>query len=278
MSTAAVGTSSFQVIDGKQIEVAWQETDGATESILLLHEALGSVAYWRDFPQRLAAATGWNVLSYSRPGHGNSEGPLEERTPDHYFRQTEAVIPALLDAYPIAKPVLYGHSEGAGIAMLYAACSERVKALVLESPHVKPDQGTYLHVQRMRATYAGSRMQSRLALYHRDADAVFSTWADWVINRGQENYFPREVLTRIQCPVLVLQGGKDEFGTTAHMEVLEQTIAALEYELIADAGHLPHREQTDLLLRRVNAFLSSRREAAGAHHPPTPHSFSQSGN
>jgi pimeloyl-ACP methyl ester carboxylesterase len=227
----------------------------AEHTILLLHEALGSVSYWRDFPKKLALATNSDVLSYSRPGHGYSEGPLENRDHDHYFRQTQLVIPALLECFEIENPVLYGHSEGAAIAMLYASLCSRVGALILESPYVVPERTTYFHIQRLAASYAGSKMQERLALYHRDADAVFRSWIDWASTPTEGNYLPDRLLSNITCPVLVLQGANDDFGTTAHLQALHASIPNLDFELFADTGHLPHRERTDLLLARVAGFL-----------------------
>lgn len=243
-------------LGGKQIEVVHHPVPGAHDTILLLHEALGSVSYWRDFPKRLAAATGLNVLHYSRPGHGNSEGPLEERNEEHYLRQTESVIPALLDHYAVSRPILYGHSEGAGIAMLYTAASKAVKALILESPHVVPQRSTYLHIRKMAGAYQNSKLQERLALYHRNADAVFYAWVNWAARIPDGNYFPESLLAKIACPVLALQGQTDDFGTIAHMDALRAAIPNLEFELFANTGHLPHREQTELLLDRVTRFLT----------------------
>ena len=258
MTASALSSPGFQLILGKQVEVAYHAAPASRGAILLLHEALGSVSYWKDFPEQLCRATGYHVLSYSRPGHGNSEGPLEERVPAHYARQVEEVIPAMLAIYGISDPVLYGHSEGAAIAMLYAASGRPTRALILESPHLNPDKEVHKYVQHLVKSYPGSRLQAGLAKYHRDADGVFSHWAKWVLRMKLDDYFPRELLSQIQCPVQVLQGGRDEFGTGSHLDVLRQHLPDLESHVFAEAGHLPHREQTDALIARVAQFLSQR--------------------
>jgi pimeloyl-ACP methyl ester carboxylesterase len=259
----------FVQVDGRRIEAAYHTVPSACGTVFLLHEALGSVSYWRDFPSRLAQATGHNVLLYSRPGHGNSDGPLEERTVAHYLRQTETVIPALLAHFGVTDPVLYGHSEGAGIAMLYAATTRTAKALILESPYVVQEQSTLAHIRRMAAAYPGSRLQQRLAQYHRHADNVFQSWAAWAVQFEVEEFFPRTLLEKIACPVLLLQGRNDEFGAAAHAAALRVALPRLEHELFENTGHLPHREVTDRLLSRVARFLNSPHPSAQPRDPLT---------
>jgi pimeloyl-ACP methyl ester carboxylesterase len=244
-------------LDGKQIEVALHTAADARGTILLLHEALGSVAYWRDFPEKLATATGANVLLYSRPGHGQSEGPLEERTPGYYLRQTGIVIPELLDRFGVDAAMVYGHSEGAAIAMLFAAQSGRAQSLILESPFVVAEANSAEHIARMAAAYRGSKLQERLALYHRDADEVFYAWAAWATGLTPEISQPPAFLNQIQCPVLVLQGENDVFGSTIHREALRAAVPGAEFELFANTGHLPHREQTEAVLNRVARFVTA---------------------
>lgn len=256
MSASQIESNCLHLpLGGKSIEVAIHTPLSSQQTILLLHEALGSVSYWRDFPQKLARATGAQVLLYSRPGHGSSEGPLEKRDEEHYLRQVEDVIPSLLRHYAVDSPIVYGHSEGASIGLLYAATSKDVKALVVESPHIIAERSTYLHIMKMAAEYPGSRLQEKLARYHREADAVFHSWAKWATTTTGTTYALQDFLADIHCPVLALQGATDDFGTTAHLEALQASLSNLEYEVFADTGHLPHRERTDLLLNRVARFL-----------------------
>ena len=241
---------------GQSVEVAMHEHPSASETILLLHEALGSVAYWKDFPERLALATGANVLLYSRAGQGNSEGPIAPRNRDSYFREVNEVIPALLARFRLDWPIIYGHSEGAGLGMLYAAVSQRVKMLVLESPFVIAQESSRRHIQSMASTFNGSHLQRRLAQYHQNPDAVFSSWISGLgeFTDGESPF--GDVIPQISCPVLVLQGANDEFGTKRHLDAILSELPDAQHETFADTGHLPHRQQTEGVLERVSRFVA----------------------
>ncbi len=244
-------------LDGKSAEVAFHSVPSAHGTILLLHEALGSVSYWKQFPHKLAQATGYNVIAYSRAGHGNSEGPLAQRTDEYYLRQVHSVIPTLLDHFAVTDPVLYGHSEGAGISLLYAASSSRIRALILESPFVVSTAAAGELIEKMAAAYPGSKLQERLAHYHQHPDEVFSSWTQWAATLNDEVFPLRDFLPKIQCPVLVLQGANDEFGTSLQLAALQAAIPNLQHETYPGTGHLPHKEQTDRVLARVSQFLST---------------------
>ena len=164
-------------IAGRALEVAYHYHPGAVSSILLLHEALGSVSYWRRFPEQLSLATKRNVVLYSRAGHGNSPGPLMPRTEQSYLDEVNTIIPALLKHFHIDRSVVYGHSEGAAIAILYASTSQNADALILESPFLVAHAAAAELVSRMQTGYPGSELQQRLSKYHLNADAVFQCWA-----------------------------------------------------------------------------------------------------
>jgi pimeloyl-ACP methyl ester carboxylesterase len=257
MSTELRSQHTLVPLLGQSVEVALREYPSAAETILLLHEALGSVAYWKDFPERLALATGANVLLYSRAGQGNSQGPIAPRNRDSYFREVNEVIPALLEHFHVDWPIVYGHSEGAGLGMLYAAISQRVKMLVLESPFVIAQESSRHHIRSMASSYSGSHLQQRLAQYHQDPDAVFSSWVSGVgeFPDGESPF--GDFIARIACPVLVLQGANDEFGTKRHLDAILSALPHAQYETFADTGHLPHRQQTEAVLERVSRFLAN---------------------
>ena len=256
--TEALQTQHLHLsLDGRSLEVAYHSVPAAHGTILLLHEALGSVSYWKQFPHNLAQATSYNVIAYSRAGHGNSEGPLPHRTDDHYLRQINTVIPALLAHFNVADPVLYGHSEGSGIALLYAASSRPIRALIVESPFVISTAAAGELIAKMSAAYPGSKLQERLAHYHQHPDDVFNAWTSWASTLGGELFPLKDFLPRITCPVLVLQGANDEFGTSIQLAALQAALPNLQHETCPDTGHLPHKEQTARVLQRVSQFLSN---------------------
>lgn len=242
---------------GKSLEVLVYESPSARQTIVLVHEALGSVSYWKTFPEKLTTATGCHVIAYSRAGHGHSEGPVNARSLEYYTEQVEQVLPAILQRFGIAKPVLYGHSEGAAIALLYAAQHpEQVAAVIAEAPIVTQEKQARERIRELSAIYESSELQRKLARYHRDADAVFHSWAA-NINKPLLQGFPlHQYLRKITCPVLALQGSQDEFGGAAQLTALQRYIPQAQCEVIPNAGHLLHREQIDLVIERVSAFLA----------------------
>jgi pimeloyl-ACP methyl ester carboxylesterase len=252
--------SALVAIAGHQLEVefiAAPADPALPETIVLLHEALGSVSHWRDFPQRLAERCQANVLVYSRLGHGNSEGPPHPRTRPYFERQSLVVLPALLQHFAIARPVLFGHSEGAGIALLYAAMQpDRVLALVLESPILQLEPIAAAGMQQAEAAWRDTDFRERLARYHRDPDAVFAAWLT-VRNSGGLLQTPLEQhLPPVTCPLLMIQGERDEYGTPRQAEILRPLAPHMEWMQLPEAGHTPHRERPEAVLERVAAFLA----------------------
>lgn len=242
---------------GRSVEVALYRHPGASQTILLLHEALGSVPYWKDFPEKLALATGANVLLYSRAGQGSSEGPISPRTLESYLREVDEVIPALLAHFQVDWPIVYGHSEGASLGILYAARSHRAGALILESPFVIPQESSRRHIRSMEAAYPGSHLQQRLTQYHQNPDEVFFAWSSGVgaMKEGESPF--AGFLPQISCPILVLQGENDAFGSKRHLDAILAALPETQHESFANTGHLPHREQTEAVLARVSRFLKS---------------------
>jgi pimeloyl-ACP methyl ester carboxylesterase len=247
-----VALSMLQV-NGKQLEMGFWPAASANGTIVLLHEALGSVSYWKDFPEKLALVTGYDVVAYSRAGHGESEGPVEPRNVEYYQNQIDIVLPAVLGHFHVEQPVLYGHSEGAAIAFLYAA---RHHSVVAECPIVMQEERTVQTIVELAAAYSTSDMSRRLGRYHRDADAVFHAWMQ--SNRGTvfKDFPMHQYLVQVTCPVLVLQGSRDEFGSVRQFESLQQSLPLAQHAVL-EAGHLLHREQPDLVVEHVQAFLST---------------------
>ena len=243
-------------IDGKAMEVHHWQHPAPGGTILLIHEALGSVSYWKDFPQILSRTTGCSVVAYSRAGHGNSQGPLEPRSLAYYTRQVEQVIPAILSHFAVAHPILYGHSEGAGIAMLYAAKHSSVAAIIAEAPIVQPEESTTETIRQLKSSYKTSDLSRRLARYHADSDAVFHSWIQSSGASFSREHPLERYLDTINCPVLVLQGSRDGFGSVRQFQAIQQALPQAQHQVF-DSGHLLHREQPHLVAEAAARFLQS---------------------
>ncbi len=244
-------------IESKSLEVCqWRQAE-ARQTIILLHEALGSVSYWKDFPARLAASTHCNVIAYARAGHGDSEGPLEPRSASYYQRQIDTVLPRLLEQFGLCEPVLYGHSEGAMIAFLYAAAGNPVRAIITEAPIVIGEKKALRVVDEMERGDAYAELIQKLSRYHRDAPAVFASWVEAVRLHLASEFPPTDYLTRVSCPVLAIQGEHDPYAGPVQGQALEAGLSSLTRVVLPQAGHLPHREQTDAVLEAVASFLGT---------------------
>jgi pimeloyl-ACP methyl ester carboxylesterase len=254
------GTRHDVVAAGRRIE-AWSISarDATRPTLVLLHEGLRCAVQWRDFPQRLAVMTGSRVVSYSRYGHGGSEPLAAPRTVRYMHEEALMALPELLDRLAIADPVLIGHSDGASIAMIHAGGSGRnVRGLVLMAPHVLVEDVTVASIAAVREAYQKSDLRERMARYHLDPDATFRGWNDIWLDPAFRAWNIEEYLPAISCPVLMIQGLDDEYGTTAQLEAIEHSVATRRVErlMLAACGHAPDRDQTESTLSAIARFVT----------------------
>jgi pimeloyl-ACP methyl ester carboxylesterase len=227
--------------------------------IVLLHEGLGSIELWRDFPEQLAAVTGRAVVAYSRYGHGQSDVLEEARTVDYMHDEARVVLPELLRALGIDAPVLLGHSDGASIALIYAASvPDGATALVLEAPHVFVEPLTIRSIKQARDAAANGDLVAKLGRYHADPAATFRGWNDIWLQPDFLRWDITALLPAITAPILVLQGRDDEYGTAAQLTAITSAIPHATTLQLDECGHSPHRSQTTAVLERTHAFLQAR--------------------
>ncbi len=245
------------VVDGKRLETAWWPgSDAGRPPLVLLHEGLGSLELWRDLPARLAERTGCGVLAYSRYGYGRSDPFREKREPDYMHHEARVVLPALLAALEIERPILFGHSDGASIALLYAGePAHDPRGLILEAPHVFVEDVSVRSIAAARDAYANG-LRARLARYHDDVDATFYGWNDIWLDPRFRAWNVEAAADGVRCPVLLVQGDADEYGTTAQLDAIAARVPASETLLVPGAGHSPHRDAPDLVVERVAAFVA----------------------
>lgn len=228
--------------------------------LVFLHEGLGCVEKWKDFPYKLCKATGLTGLVYDRYGYGGSDKLQEPRQPDFLHREAFEVLPELLEKLNFKKPlILIGHSDGGSIALLYASNhSERVKALILEAPHVKIEKVSEEGLKATIRAYQIGDLKERLQKYHGEkTDSMFYGWADiWTDERMRE-WNIESCLSSVTAPVLFLQGRLDEYGTEEQMWAISKNIRTpFEAEIIADCGHIPHQQAEEYVLKRMTQFIS----------------------
>jgi pimeloyl-ACP methyl ester carboxylesterase len=244
-----------------RIEHRWAGDPAAAPLLVFLHEGLGSVSMWRDFPDRLCAAAGCRALVWSRPGYGRSTPRASgERWPPSYMHhQALEVLPALLRALAVATPPwLLGHSDGASIALLHAA-RFAVAGCVVMAPHLFVEPVSLASIEQARRAYLDSDLRERLARYHDDPDSAFWGWNDIWLAPAFRDWNIEAEIAGIGAPLLAIQGLDDEYGTLAQIHAVARRVPQTELLELPDCGHSPHRDQPDAVIGAVTGFLRRHR-------------------
>ncbi len=249
------------IVDGKRLETLWiPSTDPEARTIVMLHEGLGSLGAWKNFPRDLAARTGCNVLVYSRYGHGGSDKLMEERPVAFMHHEGEVVLPELLDKLGIPRPILLGHSDGGSIALIFAgAYPERCAALILEAPHVFVEDLSVASITEAKMNYQTTNLPQKLARYHAHVDETFWGWNDIWLDPQFRSWNIEEYLDKIRCPVLCIQGEQDQYGTLAQVQAIQARVTDSEILMLPDCKHSPHRDQSERTLQAIAEFLGKLR-------------------
>ncbi len=229
--------------------------------LVFLHEGLGSVAQWRDWPAQLCAATGRAGWVYSRRGYGQSTPVPDVRgagrlQPDYMHHQALNVLPRLLAALGIEQPVLVGHSDGATIALIHAA-HHPVAACVVMAPHLMVEDKALRGIEQARAAFERGPLRQRLARYHHDVDGAFWQWCDAWLSPAFRGFDIRAECAAIRAPLLAIQGVDDEYGTLAQLHELQRAVPHTQLLELADCGHSPQRDQPAAVNRAIAAFLQA---------------------
>ncbi len=243
--------------------------------IVFLHEGLGSVAMWRDFPQLLCKATGRAGLVYSRRGYGQSDAVPDVRgagrlRPDYMHREAWEVLPELLRIEGIKKPILLGHSDGGTIALLHAAKFE-VEACIVMAPHLFVEDISIDAIQAARKSFEQSDLRKRLSKFHADVNCAFWQWSDIWLSDAFRSFNIEAECQKITCPILAIQGHEDPYGTMAQIDAL--TVIKQDYlsqtgqsparnmrrvlSKLEQCGHSPHRDQTQNVIASISNWLDA---------------------
>ena len=243
--------------------------EAALPPLVFLHEGLGSVAMWREWPARLCAATGRAGWVYSRRGYGQSSPVPDVRgtprqddqgrrigrlLPDYLHHEALVVLPALLQRLGVAQPVLVGHSDGGTIALIHAA-HHPVAACVVMAPHVMVEPVALQGIARTRDAFTTGGLRQRLSRYHADVDCAFWQWCDAWLGESIRGFDIRDEIRRIRAPLLAIQGVNDEYATLAQIRDIQAAVPRAELLELPDCGHSPFKDQPDAVDEAIAGFL-----------------------
>ncbi|MBI3701678.1 MAG: alpha/beta hydrolase [Afipia sp.] len=263
----ALSPSGTLKIGGTELEYRMiGPTPDKAPTIVMLHEGLGSVGLWGDFPEKLQAATGAGVFVYSRAGYGQSTSkpnpwPLN-------FMEIEAleVLPKVLDAIGFKRGLLLGHSDGASIATLYAGGIQdhRVRGVILIAPHFIVEDYGLESIRKTKTEFQTGALKAKLARWHKDVDATFNRWIDVWLDPHFRSWDISESLAYVRVPVEIIQGADDQYGTLRHIEIArEECYCPVEAVIVPKAAHSPHREQLEPTLKVAADFANRLLKAHG---------------
>jgi pimeloyl-ACP methyl ester carboxylesterase len=258
-----VAEDQFVAIPGGKIAVEWKRSpkyDSEAPTLVFLHEGLGCIGMWKDFPTAIADATGCPALVYDRLGHGNSDPETAPRSADFFKTEAFEILPAILQAADIAPAdvVLIGHSDGGTIALLYAGRFP-VRGVITEAAHVCVDDISVAGLAAANKAWRDTDLEQRLARYHgANTGAMFTAWssmwsADWF-----RDWTIEAALPAITCPVLAIQGEDDEYGAMAQLDAIGKGVSGrVETFAVPNCGHAPHIHARDVVASAMVRFIAT---------------------
>ena len=248
---------AFVDVGGTRLEVERIDVGrAAAPPIVMLHEGLGSVAMWKDFPHRVAHAANRDVVVYSRAGYGRSAPATLPYGVRYMHDEALVALPRLLDACGIVRPILLGHSDGASIALIHAGASDRpVAGLALMAPHVIVEDVSIASIAAAKVAWRTTDLRARLSRYHDDVDRAFIGWNDIWLHPDFRAWNIEALVRDVRCQVLAIQGEDDEYGTMDQIERIARLAPDVELVRLADCRHSPHRDQPEAVLEALVRFV-----------------------
>ena len=228
--------------------------DGPTMGFL--HEGLGSISQWRDFPDRIVEATGLPAIVYARYGHGQSDVLQQSHGIDFMHREALESLPELVRQLKLERPILIGHSDGASIALIYAGSGYALRGLVTMAPHVFVEDISIEGIVAAKRAFETTDLPQKLARHHRDANKTFYGWNDVWLAPAFRSWNIESFLQTITCPLLAIQGAADEYGSMAQVDAIARRVRGpVEVLQLEQCGHSPQRDQPEMVAAAIIAFV-----------------------
>lgn len=247
-------------INGKTLYIYFQNKYPDKPTLVFLHDSLGCVQLWRDFPEKLAEASQCNLLVYDRPGYGKSAPMPTYKRPVAYLEEEATVLNELLAHLEIDQAILFGHSDGGSIALITASnYPKRIKAVICEAAHIFVEEVTLKGIREAMEAYTTTDLAVRLQKYHGDkVDTLFKAWTLTWTRDDFRSWNIEKLVSKISCPLLFIQGEADEYGTLEQVfKTIRQVSGRSEHYLIPDIGHTPHKEAPELTLNAARHFIET---------------------
>ncbi|NAW52107.1 alpha/beta fold hydrolase [Elizabethkingia argentiflava] len=249
----------FVTIDNQQLYTEIYPLYENRPFLVFLHDSLGSVELWRDFPRRLAEATQCNLMIYDRWGYGKSQALPSHKRSKHYLEIEADTLNQLLSALKIDDAILFGHSDGGSIALISAAkFPQRIKAIICEAAHIFVEDITLSGIRNAISAYENTNLPQRLEKYHADkVDKLFKAWTHTWTREDYRDWNIEHFLPQINCPLLFIQGELDEYGTLDQVEkTISQVRGFSEKYIVPQTGHSPHKEVPEVILAASKIFMN----------------------
>ena len=258
--------TDYLTAGGHRLEYKYLRASSSTRPVVVfLHEGLGSIALWREFPRQVFDSCDCSILLYSRYGYGHSQQLTEARKADFMHDEALITLPELLDKLEVHNPVLFGHSDGASIALIHAGGSQRpVAGLTVMAPHVNVEQVCLSSIRAAAHAFRNTDLPQKLGRYHANAESTFWGWNNIWLDSEFESWSIEAYLPKIECPILAIQGEEDEYGTMRQIELIGQTVRNASLLKVPDCRHSPHRDQPGVVITALQQFLS--RLESGCDH------------
>ena len=252
---SASSPSEFIGVCGRSLEYRRIAASADSPTLVFLHEGLGSISQWRDFPERIADACSLPALVYARYGHGQSDVLQQAHGADFMHREALQTLPELLRALGIERPLLIGHSDGASIALIYAGAGHALSGLVAMAPHVFVEDISIRGIVDAKRSFLTTDLPQKLARHHRDPVKTFYGWNDIWLAPEFRSWNIENSLPAIKCPLLAIQGHEDEYGSMAQVEAIaRQANGSVEVLKLEQCGHSPHKDQPDAVAAAIVEF------------------------
>lgn len=257
------GKNNFIIVNEHKLnyKIINSEYNTPNKSIIVfLHDGLGSIQQWGDFPKSLSKITGLPALLYDRYGYGKSEKLIKPHDMNYFEQEASTVLPEVLKTLNIKnKLILIGHSDGGTIALLYASeFPGNVNSIITEAAHVFTEDLTLEGIRNAVNMFKKGDLKKFLSGYHREnTESMFYGWANLWLDKDFSNWNIKGSLMKIKCPVFAIQGNNDKYGSLAHVNTITNEVGGpSETLIINNCGHIPHHQAKDFVLEKMKTFIS----------------------